>query len=206
MTGNWLYTVGQSICRVFTTLWFDLKVFGAGNVPRQGGVLIVANHQSYLDPVIVGVRLRRPTSYFAKSELFENRFFGWLIRKLYAFPVRQGEGDVGAVREAIRRLQEKDALVVFPEGSRTESGELLPIEKGVGLIVKKAGVPVVPCIIEGSYRAWPKGGKIFRPAKVYAVFGPVMKLEGMKSAAIVETIERTFRTMQADLRRRIAES
>jgi 1-acyl-sn-glycerol-3-phosphate acyltransferase len=206
MTGNLVYTVGQALCRVFTTLWFDLKVFGVRNVPREGGVLIVANHQSYLDPIIVGVRLPRPLSYFAKSELFESRLFDWLIRRLYAFPVRQGEGDVGALREAIRRLQEKDALVIFPEGSRTETGELLPVEKGVGLIAKKAGVPVVPCIIEGSFHAWPKGGKMFKPAKIYAFFGPVMKLDDLKSSAIVETIERTFRTMQADLRRRIAES
>jgi 1-acyl-sn-glycerol-3-phosphate acyltransferase len=206
MTGNALYTGGQVLCRIFTTLWFDLKVFGWRNVPQRGGVLIVVNHQSYLDPVLVAVRLQRPTSFFAKSQLFKSQFFSWLIRKLYAFPVRQGDGDVGALREAIHRLQEGRALVVFPEGSRTEDGELLPIEKGVGLIVKKAGVPVVPCIIEGSYEAWPRTRKMFRPGKIYAQFGPVMHLEHLKAAAIVETISQAFHSMQADLRRKIAES
>jgi 1-acyl-sn-glycerol-3-phosphate acyltransferase len=85
---------------------FDLKVYGVEHVPPRGGVLIASNHQSYLDPVLMGVKLPRPLSYMGKSELFENRFFSWLIRNLNAFPVRQGEGDVGAVKETIRRLQE----------------------------------------------------------------------------------------------------
>jgi 1-acyl-sn-glycerol-3-phosphate acyltransferase len=200
MTGNPLYTGGQVLCRIFTTLWFDLHVRGVENVPREGGVLIVANHQSLLDPVLVGVRLPRPTSYLAKSELFENRFFGWLIRNLYAFPVRQGEGDVGAVREAIRRLQDGNALVLFPEGTRTENGELTPIEGGVGLIVRKAGVPVVPCVIEGSYAAWPKGRKLFHPGEIDVRFGTPMRFDGMKAGQIVQSIDKAFHDMLAELR------
>ena len=92
--------------RIGTTLLFDLKTFDRHNVPRNGGVILAANHQSYLDPVLVAVHLRRPVSFMAKSELFTNRYFGWLIRTLHAYPVRQGEGDVGAVKETIRRLQE----------------------------------------------------------------------------------------------------
>lgn len=200
MTGNPLYTVGQVICRVFTTLWFDLHVRGVENVPRKGGVLIVANHQSLLDPILVGVRLPRPTSYLAKSELFENKHFSWLIRSLYAFPVRQGEGDVGAVREAIRRLQDGNALVLFPEGSRTEDGELTPIEGGVGLIVRKAGVPVVPCVIEGSYAAWPKGMKRFHSGEIDVRFGTPMRFDGMKAGQIVQTIDKALHDMFAELR------
>ena len=200
MTGNALYTGGQVLCRIFSTLWFDLHVRGVENVPRTGGVLIVANHQSLLDPMLVGVRLPRPTSYLAKSELFEHKHFSWLIRSLYAFPVRQGEGDVGAVREAIRRLQEGNALVLFPEGSRTENGELLPIEGGVGLIARKAGVPVVPCVIEGSYSVWPKGVRRFRSGPIDVRFGTPMAFGHMKASAIVQSIDKAFHEMLAELR------
>src|SRR5438093_13386407 len=105
----WRYL--QILGRVLTTLLFDLKVYGRRNVPEIGGVLIVSNHQSYLDPVLLAVRLGRPLNYIAKSELFENRFGGWFLRSvLNAFPVRQGHGDVSAVKETIRRLQAGHAL------------------------------------------------------------------------------------------------
>ena len=200
MIGNPVYATSQVICRVGTTLMFDLKVTGTRNVPRAGGVLVVANHQSYLDPVVIGAKLHRPVSFFAKSELFENRHFGWLIRKFYAFPVRQGEGDIAAVREAIRRLQEGVALGIFPEGSRTPNGDLAPIEPGIGLIARKAGVPVVPCIIEGSYAAWPRSQKVFSPGRIRVRFGTPMHFAHQKAAAIVQAVEQTLRRMQADIR------
>src|SRR5437763_1745510 len=138
MNENVFYACGQVFCRIGSTLLFDLKVKGVENVPRTGGVLIVANHQSYLDPMLVGVRLPRATSFLAKSELFNNRFTRWILSKLCAFPVRQGEGDIGAVREAIRRLKEGKALVLFPKGSRTQTGELDVAQPGVGLIARTA--------------------------------------------------------------------
>ena len=87
------YKFGRVLCRLYTTLYHGLQVRGVEHVPMRGGVIIASNHQSNLDPVLLGVRLRRPLSFLAKSELFENPYFGWLIRNLNAFPVRQGEGD-----------------------------------------------------------------------------------------------------------------
>jgi 1-acyl-sn-glycerol-3-phosphate acyltransferase len=187
-------------CRLGSALLFRLKVYGAHHVPRTGGVLLVANHQSYLDPVMIGVYLRRHMSYLAKSELFTNKHFGWLIRALNAFPVKQGAGDVGAVRETIRRLREGHMLNIFPEGSRTEDGEIGPILPGAALVVKKAGVPIVPVVLEGSFDAWPKGYKIFRPRPVSVMYGPPMKVEGLDAREITQLIDRTLRTMFAELR------
>jgi len=84
----------QVFCRVVTTLLFDLKVYGSHRFPREGGVLLVSNHQSYLDPLLLGVRLPRTLSYMAKASLFKIAPFAWFIRSLGAFPVRQGEGDI----------------------------------------------------------------------------------------------------------------
>ncbi len=197
-----VYSIGRIICRPFVDRWFDLKVYGVRNVPRRGGVIIVSNHQSYLDPVLLGVKLPRPLSYFAKSELFENPALGWLIRSLNAFPVRRGEGDVGAMKEAIRRLHEGHMLNFYPEGHRTQTGELLPMQAGIGLIVRRAGVPVVPAVIDGSFGAWPPGAKIFRPHPIRIAFGPAMMLHEMKAAGIVPRIETTLHAMFNDLRRK----
>jgi 1-acyl-sn-glycerol-3-phosphate acyltransferase len=190
-----LWKLAQCFCRIFTTCCFDLKVFGAEHVPRQGGVLLVANHQSYLDPVLVGVRLPRPLSYIAKSELFENRHAARLLRWLNGFPVRQGSIDIGAVRETIARLRSGHALTIFPEGSRTFNGEMLPMERGVALVVRRAKVLVIPVAIHGSYQAWPMSRTIFRPRKISLLYGPPMQLSDLSEAQILRVIDNTLREM-----------
>jgi 1-acyl-sn-glycerol-3-phosphate acyltransferase len=192
------------ICRPIFAAMFQLKVYGRNHVPRRGGVLLVSNHQSYLDPVLVGLYLPRPMSYLAKSELFHNRFFRWLITSLNAFPVRQGAGDVGAVKEMIRRLREGHMLNMYPEGSRTEDGEMRPIEPGAALVVKRAGVPIVPCVIDGSFKAWPKQQKFPKPHRISVMYGPPLAIDGLKAAEITKLIDRTLRQMVAELRRRRA--
>jgi 1-acyl-sn-glycerol-3-phosphate acyltransferase len=190
----------QIIARVGTTLLFDLKTYGRENVPATGGVLLVANHQSYLDPVLVAVHLRRPVSFLAKSELFENPYFGWFIRTLRAFPVRQGEGDIGAVKEVIRRLKEGHVLNIYPEGSRTETGKMAPLEKGVALVIRRARVPVVPVAIEGSFAAWPKDSKVFHGHRIRVKYGKAINFEGKKGDEIIQTLELRLREMIGELK------
>jgi 1-acyl-sn-glycerol-3-phosphate acyltransferase len=193
----------QAICRVFTSVYFDLKVWGIEHVPRTGGVLLVSNHQSFLDPILLGVRLPRSLSYMARSELFEiTPVFTWLIRSLGAFPVRQTGSAAGAIKEAVERLQEGRALNIYPEGSRTETGEIGPMEKGVALVIRKAKVPVVPVAIDGSFEAWRKGTKIFRPHPIRLLFGPPMDLGDKRPDEIVATIDRTVRGLFEELRAR----
>jgi 1-acyl-sn-glycerol-3-phosphate acyltransferase len=195
---TWRYL--QIIARVGTTLLFDLRADGLENVPKDGGVLLVANHQSYLDPVLVAVRLYRPVSFFAKSELFTNPYFGWLIRTLHAFPVRQGDGDVGAVKEVIRRLEEGYALNIYPEGSRSEDGNVGRFERGIALIIRKAKVPVIPVAIHGSHDAWPKNRTLFHPHPIRVRYGKAMDFAGKKGEEIVRSLEDTIRQMAEDLR------
>jgi 1-acyl-sn-glycerol-3-phosphate acyltransferase len=193
-----LYDVGRIFARIGTTLLFDLKVFGVHNVPRRGGVLLLANHQSYLDPVLIGVRLQRPLSFLAKSELFEHGTFAWLIRNFNAFPVRQGAGDVGAMRETIRRLQEGHALVVFPEGSRTPDGQIHPLQSGFALIARKVNVPIVPVTIDGSFETWGKGRRL-RPHRIRVSYGPPVDVKQLRPAEIVRRVEQTLRAQFEDL-------
>ncbi len=180
---------------------FDLKAYGVEHVPADGGVLLLSNHQSYLDPVCVAVRLRRPVSFLAKSELFKPWGFRWLIRQLNAFPVRQGAGDVGAVRETIAKLKEGHLLTVFPEGSRTPDGQMLPLQSGFALIVRRAGVPIVPVAIDGSFQAWPRGSMLFRPGRSGSSSGRRWHMDGLKPAEIIERVDRALHGLLDDLRR-----
>jgi 1-acyl-sn-glycerol-3-phosphate acyltransferase len=191
----------QVIARLLTTLLFELKVHGRSCVPKRGGVLIVSNHQGNLDPVLLGVRMTRPLSYLAKSELFDsNVAFDWLLRSLGGIPVRLGAGDVGAVKETIRRLQQGHVLNIYPEGSRTRDGEIGPMEKGVAFVVRRAKVPVVPAVIVGSFEAWPIHRKFPRPWPIHVRYGPPMDLDELGPDQILTTIDETLRRMFQDLR------
>jgi 1-acyl-sn-glycerol-3-phosphate acyltransferase len=190
----------QIITRIGTTLFFDLKTYGLENVPKKGGVLLVANHQSYLDPFLVAVRLYRPVSFLAKSELFQNPFLAGLIRLLKAFPVRQGEGDIGAVKEVIRRLGEGYALNIYPEGTRTTTGDIEPLERGIALVIRRANVPVVPVAIHGSFEAWPKGSAIFHSHPIHVKYGKPMDFTGKKAEQIVRELEAEMKKLLAELR------
>jgi 1-acyl-sn-glycerol-3-phosphate acyltransferase len=187
--------------RILGWLLFDLKVYGRQHIPKTGGVLIICNHQSNLDPVLVAVRLDRPLNYIAKSQLFHRRFARWLLRSLNAFPVRQGKGDVGAVRETIRRLQQGHVVNMYPEGQRTPDGRIQPLQKGISLIIKRANVPIVPAAIIGTYEAWPIHRRFLRPSPVRIRFGAPLDLASLQSedeiiAAIDHELHRMFEQMQ----------
>jgi 1-acyl-sn-glycerol-3-phosphate acyltransferase len=194
-----LWAFLQLLCRALTTVLFDLKVSGERNVPRSGGVLLLTNHQSYLDPVLIGVRLRRPLSYLAKSELFDNPLLGWLIRSLNAFPVRQGRADIGAMRESIRLLQLGHLLNIFPEGSRCEDGRLQPMLPGSALVVKRAKVPVLPVAIVGSFRAWPKHRRFFTPAPIRVRYGKPVRLDHLDTDEITRRVGELIGALVAEL-------
>jgi len=195
-----IYQVGQVICRIVTTTVFDLKVYGVEHVPKTGGTLLLSNHQSYLDPVLVGVRIPRPLSFLAKSELFRNPALRWLITNLNAYPVNLGAGDIHAVRETIGRLKEGHLLTIFPEGSRTVTGELAALQPGFALVVRKAGVPIVPAAIDGAYEALPPKSMMLRPYPIRVKFGAPIDVKGMQHAEIVKVVEQRIRGLIADLR------
>lgn len=190
----------QHLCWLAFRLFFDYRALGAKHLPKTGGVLLVSNHQSYLDPILLAMPLTRPLSFLAKSELFENRYFGWLIRSLNAFPVKQGRGDSGAIKETLRRLKEGHVLNIYPEGTRSETGEIERIERGAAMVVRRAGVPIVPAAIDGSFAAWPRTRKLPRPHPIHVLFGPPLHIEGLTDEQITALIDRTLRDLFAQLK------
>jgi 1-acyl-sn-glycerol-3-phosphate acyltransferase len=151
---------------------FRFRVTGRHNIPLDTGALIASNHQSYLDPVIIGTAARRRTGYLARETLFRGSgFFRWLITLFGALPISlEGSGKDG-IRLAMAHLKKKRHILVFPEGTRTHDGSVGPMHPGVKLIAERAGVPIVPAAIKGSYEMWPRGSKSIRLHPLSAGFG-----------------------------------
>src|SRR5690349_24126744 len=140
-------------------VFFPLSVRGAEHVPASGRVIIASNHVSYLDPIILGLAYRKRISYLAKDALFKNKLFGWILRNVEAFPIKRESGDIGALREALKRLSRRSSLVVFPEGTRKGTVGQKEAHQGIGFLAAKSGVPVVPAYIVGSDKVLPVGAK-----------------------------------------------
>jgi 1-acyl-sn-glycerol-3-phosphate acyltransferase len=176
------------------------RAFGRENIPRRGGVLIVSNHQSYMDPLLIGVGLRRQIHIMARRSLFyKSILFRWLIESLNAFPLKEGGGDSGGLREAIRRLTTGNIVLVFPEGTRTWDGSIGELYPGIGLIAQRSGSPVVPVVIHGAYEAWPRTRKLFRFRGIKVVFGEPLYWDGPEKG-LSQRIREKMLELQAPLR------
>ena len=145
-----LYWLSKTTCLLLFKLFWRLEITGAENVPFKGGCLLASNHISLADPPLVAASLERHIHFFAKEELFKVPFLGWYIAQLNAFPVKRFEHDVGAFKRAQLLLKNGEAVLLFPEGSRSKTGELGAVKPGVGMLAYKAGVPVVPIYIHNS--------------------------------------------------------
>ena len=149
---------------------FRYRAFGQDNIIENGAAIMAANHQSYLDPPLVGVTCRNELYFLARKTLFDKKLLGWLISRVNALPVDLSRGDLTAVRTVINLLKEGHRTVIFPEGTRSLNGKIQAARPGIGMIIAKTLAPVVPMRIFGSFEAWPKGGKI-TPHPVTVVVG-----------------------------------
>lgn len=152
-------------------LFFPLQVSGRENVPREGAFLLACNHVSYLDPMIMGIATGRRINYMAKEELFRKPVLNYILRSLWAFPVKRNTADKGALKESLARLKNGMPLLLFPEGTRHGAQGEKKIESGVGFLALKANVPVVPVYIEGSQDVLPPGAKFLRRRVVKVRYG-----------------------------------
>lgn len=146
------------------TLGWSLRMQGERNMPKRGPVLLIANHQSFLDPILCGLVARRPMVYLARKTLFTNRFGAAIIRSLNAVPIDQeGVGKEG-IRTILDQLAAGKAVVVYPEGERTFTGRMQALKPGIHLLIKRAQVPIVPVGIAGAFDAMPRWAWMPTPA------------------------------------------
>lgn len=153
-----LYGFLQYFFRLIFYTLFRTRVYGRENIPPEGAVILAANHASNIDPPLMASLIERPVSYMAKIELFENPIFGAAIRRCHAFPVKRGASDRGAIKAAVTVLKEGHMLGLFPEGTRSKTGELQKAEAGIALIASMTGAPIVPVAILNSHRIFANGG------------------------------------------------
>jgi len=143
------YSFSKHVCSFILRIK-GYRVQGLENVPSQGPFIVASNHLSFWDPVIVGCALPRPIIYMGKAELFDMPILGRIIKGLHAFPVRRGQSDISAIKKALTVLKNGDILGIFPEGTRSQTGEILEAMTGVVLIMEKSKAPVLPAKIYGS--------------------------------------------------------
>lgn len=164
-------------------LLFRYRKRGGNSLPRDGAVLVVANHQSYLDPPLVGCAMpHRQFDFLARAGLFDVKWLRPIITGLHSVPIKEGGGDPASIKEIIRRLELGRVVLVFPEGTRTMTGEMNEFKRGVALILRKSKCPVLPVGVAGAYDAWPRGGKprFFRRPVAVQVGTPIGHDELMK--------------------------
>ena len=178
-TFYWL--IVQLARATFTATAGGLEFFNREKRIQKGGAIIAANHASYLDPPAVACAYDTEVWFLARKSLFRG-FAGWFYPRVNAFPIDREHADIQSMKGILKKLRNGDRVLMFPEGTRSEDGELGEAKAGIGMLVAKSGVPVQPVRIFGAYESWPKGGK-YKPHPVRVVIGEPVQFnpEDLKS-------------------------
>lgn len=199
------YSLMRVLSQLAFTLAFGIRVTGRRHVPHAGGGMLVGNHQSFLDPILLGLGLTwRPLHYMARETLFRGGFFSWLMSSLNGYPVRLGEPDLGAIKETIRRVKDGGLVAIFPEGTRTRDGSVGPMLPGFAVLARKCRVPVIPAAIEGAFEAWPRTQLLPSTGQIRVAFGEPISAEAasaMQPAELAAEIRRRIEVLYEALRR-----
>lgn len=173
------YRLFRLILMPFVHAVARLDVVGKENLPKTGPFILVANHQSFLDPIIVQVICRRPLNTLAKSTQFTGRIMSWIMPRVCAIPTRRYRIEPQAVRVVLRRLAAGEAVGVYPEGERSWDAEVQPFRRGTIRLLLKSGVPIIPCGVVGSYDVWPRWSRTLRRKTVRVEFGKAIHWPAM---------------------------
>jgi 1-acyl-sn-glycerol-3-phosphate acyltransferase len=200
------YRFSQYLVATLTLVILRWRATGQGNMPASGGVLLVCNHASFLDVILLGIPLTRPLNFVARSTLFVPGL-GALIRSLGGFPIqREGMGASG-MKETLRRLRSGGIVTLFPEGTRSPDGQLAALKPGIAVLVARASVPVVPAGVAGTFEVWPRSRlfPILHPIRIH--YGaPIFpeELTGLDTTAITELIHHRIQQSCSEAKKGLA--
>ena len=167
------YNIFRRLLKIGFLLWNRFSAHGSENVPATGGCIVCANHTSYLDPPVMGVGIRhRQVRFLGRDTLYKSRLLNWILSNIGVIPLDRTRGDIAALRKAIQILRSGAVIGLFPEGTRSPDGTMQAPKGGIGFLIAKAGVPVIPAYISGTFHAYPRGARFIRPAKITITYGP----------------------------------
>ncbi len=198
------YRIGRIFFRMSLGTFWHLRIINRHYEPTSGSALYISNHQSFLDPPLMSLALRRPMNYMARDSLFHNPLFRLMISSVNAFPVKRSTADTGALKEALRRLKAGGQLVLFPEGTRTTDGRVGEFLPGVAMLAQRAADCVIPTVIEGAFESWPKTRPFPLPGRVLVMYAKPMpreQVQEMKGDELIAVVRGKIIQMQAELRR-----
>jgi 1-acyl-sn-glycerol-3-phosphate acyltransferase len=184
------YRLTQWVIGGTARVYFRFRRRGVANMPDTGPVVLLATHQSYLDPLLIGCFMPRPIGYLARDTLFTG-ILGWLIRAYDAIPIDREGGGLAGIRATLKRIKQGDAVLLFPEGTRSEDGQLQPLKPGFIALVRRGKASIVPLGIAGTFEAWPRGKKLPAPRPIAMVCGesiPPEQLAGLDDQALLSLV------------------
>jgi 1-acyl-sn-glycerol-3-phosphate acyltransferase len=192
------YRFVRGLVRVtFFNLTGGLRSVDEHNVPRSGATIIAPIHISHLDPPAVACGTKRRLNFMAKEELFRG-LFGMIIASVGAFPVRRGTNDTEAIRRTLALLEEGEAVLIFPEGTRGDGERMLPINRGVAMMAKRTDAQVVPVGIVGTHIVWPRGQKKLRRHRITLAFGQPFRYSEIATAPSEKENREAFASILED--------
>ena len=172
---NLSYAIGHRLFRETAHGLFDFRIINQAGLHFNGPALICSNHVSFLDPPFIGQAFDEAIHFFARKSLFANPLVGRILRSWQSIPIDRDKPDPSSLKTTIRILKNGGRVLMFPEGTRSYDGNLLPAEPGVGLFIAKAAAPVLPVRIHGTYEALARGAKCLHPATIILVVGDLYK-------------------------------
>ena len=198
------YEFLKRILQFIAILGYRVRYSGLHNIPAEGGVLMVSNHQSHFDPPLVGIGCLRHVNYVARVTLFNFAPFGWLLYSVGSIPIdREGIG-LGGIKESLKRLKRGEMVLIFPEGTRSPDGEIHPFRPGFTALAVRSKAAILPVAIDGAFAAWPRWKKFPGPGRIRVHFGePILPGEfaDRDERALLAEVERRVHECQAKLRR-----
>ncbi len=184
---------------------YRIRSFGRKNVPKKGPVLLLCNHQSFLDPVICQLPLGRWTCGVARDSLYEGKVLGFLLRHLNTIPIRRGQADLASMRRIMSALKSGKCLFLFPEATRSHDGKIIDVKPGFSLLSRKTGAKVVPMVIDGTFDCWPRQKKFpSLKGRIGIIYGKPIDpedIKGLPDKEFAEMIGGRLRDLQSEVRK-----
>jgi 1-acyl-sn-glycerol-3-phosphate acyltransferase len=184
------YDLSRVAVRLAGVVVCQIRCEGRQNIPAQGGGLVCSNHQSYLDPVLVGLACDRRLNYLARQTLFHFAPFRWLIQWYDAIPIERDGLGLSGMKETLRRLKRGELVLIFPEGTRSQDGTIGQLKPGFTALARRSSVPLIPVAVVGAYQFWPRSQRWPRPASIWIEFGPPISADEIARLSDDELLER----------------